>query len=112
MSQAWAILAAPETTQDPQWTALIAIVCALLLGATVLFFALEIPGLRRDKGPLTLSWSIRRWLGIYPKDAKRARWAVPVFVVLELLAIGFLVWFGWHILTQGPAEAHFYRLER
>jgi hypothetical protein len=67
MSQAWAILAAPETTQDPQWTALIAIVCALLLGATILFFALEIPGLRRDKGPLTLSWSIRRWLGIYPK---------------------------------------------
>jgi hypothetical protein len=66
----------------------------------------------KDKGPLTLSWSIRRWLGIYPKNAKRARWAVPVFVVLELLAIGFLVWFGWHILTQGPAEAHFYRLER
>jgi hypothetical protein len=111
MPEAWPILAAAASTQDPQWTALIAIVCGLLLGATVVFFALEIPGLHPSKGPLTLSWSIRRWLGIYPKDAKRARWAVPLFICLELSAIFFLLWFGIHILFQGPTvEAHFYRL--
>lgn len=98
--------------QDALWVPLILAALGVMAGFVLVFFILEIPGLRVDKGPMTLSWSVRRWLGIYPNNPKRRRWAVPVFIVLWGLCLCFMLWFGYHIIYQGPvAEAHFVRLK-
>ncbi|WP_214409090.1 hypothetical protein [Sphaerisporangium fuscum] len=45
----------------------------------------------RQKGG-TLSERLREWLGIYPVKHWR--------IVTSAALIGFLIWFGWHIVFQ------------
>jgi hypothetical protein len=60
---------------------------------------LESPGLKPGKGSLTLSWSLRRWLGVEPRKARRYL-LVPVFLVILSAVIGGVVWLAIHILVD------------
>lgn len=86
-------------TQDPAWIAFLAASGVGMVSAGAWFWRLEKPGLEPDKGPLTLSWTTRRWLGVRPKAARRFV-LVPIFVLLCGAVVGGAVWFPWHILAQ------------
>lgn len=84
--------------QDPEWIAFLitsAVVVLLLAGW---FWYLEKRGLVPDKGPLTLSWTLRRWLGIRPR-APRRYFLVPAFIALCAAVAGGAVWLAVHILV-------------
>lgn len=75
---------------------------SVIIGAIVagyLFWKLESPGLKPGKGERTLSWHIRRWLGIRPYNPRK-HWMVPLFMILCMLWIGGGVWFLIHIVWQ------------
>lgn len=100
-----------QNAQDALWIPLILAGLGLLGGLVMIFFILEIPGLRRGKQPMTLSASVRRWLGISPRNEKRRRWALPLFLALWLGCIGFFCWFCYHIVFTVPAATAFARLK-
>lgn len=84
-------------TQDPQWLAFLSGAGAMLVAGGTWFAVLEARGLKPDKGPLTLSWTLRRWLGVRPVASRRV-WAVPLFVLALASVIGGACWLLVHIL--------------
>lgn len=75
---------------------------SVIIGIAVagrIFWKYEGPGLKPDKGEQTLSWHVRRWLGVRPYHPRR-HWAVPLFSVICALWVGGGVWFFIHILWQ------------
>lgn len=86
-------------TQDPAWAGwLSATATAFALLATG-FWALEAPGLKPGRGSLTLSWALRRWLGVHPRAARRYL-LVPAFLAILSAVIGGVVWLAIHILVD------------
>jgi hypothetical protein len=86
-------------TQDPVWIGWLyaAATALIILGGT--FWAIESPGLKPGKGSLTLSWALRRWLGVHPRAARRYL-LVPAFLVILSAVIGGAVWLAIHILVD------------
>lgn len=84
-------------TQDQSWIGWIAALAFAFTGLALMFWALERPGLDRGKGDLTLSRTLRRWLGVRPRIARRF-WAVPLFVLVVAAAVAGLLVLIVHIL--------------
>lgn len=86
-------------TQDTSWIAWLAALGSALAALALAFWRLEAPGLQPGKGPLTLTWTLRRWLGISP-PARRAVWCVPLFVAVVGAAAAGLVALIVHIIGR------------
>lgn len=71
------------------WGAVWAVWAAAALGSFALF---ETWALVTRKEGSTLSENLRLWLGIRPVRACR--------LVTSVALLGFLLWFGWHIVFQ------------
>lgn len=84
-------------TQDPAWVGFLTGAGAMLAGGGAWFWVLEAKGLRPEKGSLTLSWTLRRWLGIRPKAARR-RVLVPLFLAFCAAVVGGAAWLAVHIV--------------
>lgn len=86
-------------TQDPAWTGWLSATATALVLLAAGFWALESPGLKPGKGSLTLSWTLRRWLGVEPRTARRFL-LVPVFLAGLAAIVGGTVWLAIHILVD------------
>jgi hypothetical protein len=86
-------------TQDPVWIGWLyaAATALIILGGS--FWAIESPGLKPGKGSLTLSYSLRRWLGVEPRKPRRYV-LVPAFLAILSAVIGGVVWLAIHILVD------------
>jgi hypothetical protein len=86
-------------TQDPVWIGWLyaAATALIILGGS--FWAIESPGLKPGKGSLTLSWTLRRWLGVEPRKPRRYL-LVPVFLTVLAAVVGGAVWLAVHILVD------------
>lgn len=84
---------------DIVWTKWLVSVAIGLFVVGYTFWKLEKPGLRPNKGERTLSWHVRRWLGVRPYHPRR-RFLVPLFALVCGLWIGGGVWFFIHIVFQ------------
>jgi hypothetical protein len=87
-------------TQDSEWLAFLSGAGAMLVAGGTWFGVLEARGLKPDKGPLTLSWTLRRWLGIRPVASRRL-FLVPLFLAFLAGVIGGACWLLVHILFGG-----------
>jgi len=83
---------AGPVTQDAAWAAWLAGMGAAMAVCGWLFWRLERPGLTHGKGGLTLSWTLRRWLGLAPERPRRVV-LVPLFVAVVAMAAA-----GLHLL--------------
>jgi hypothetical protein len=86
-------------TQDPAWTGWLSTTATALILLVAGFWALESPGLKPGKGSLTLSWTLRRWLGVHPRTARRYV-LVPAFLTVLAAVVGGAVWLAIHILVD------------
>jgi hypothetical protein len=84
-------------TQDQAWVGWIAVLAFAFTGLALMFWSLERPGLAHGKGDLTLSRTLRRWLGVRPQAGRRF-WAVPLFVLVAAGAVAGLLALIVHIL--------------
>jgi hypothetical protein len=87
-------------TQDSAWIGFLAGAGGMLLAGGAWFWRLEAPGLKPEKGSLTLSWTLRRWLGVRPAASRRV-WAVPLFLAFLAAVVGGACWLGVHIVAGG-----------
>jgi hypothetical protein len=87
-------------TQDPAWVAFLSGAGVMLLAGGTWFWRLERPGLLPEKGSLTLSWTLRRWLGIRPAASRRL-FLVPLFLAFLAAVVGGACWLGVHIVLGG-----------
>jgi hypothetical protein len=86
-------------TQDPAWIGWLSATATALILLAGGFWALEAPGLKPGKGSLTLSWSLRRWLGVEPRKPRRYV-LVPAFLAILAAIVGGAVWLAIHILVD------------
>jgi hypothetical protein len=86
-------------TQDSAWVGWLSATATALVLLVAGFWALESPGLKPGKGSLTLSWTLRRWLGVEPRKPRRYV-LVPLFLAILSAVIGGAVWLAIHILVD------------
>lgn len=84
--------------QDPAWVGFLVTVVGVSLILTAWFWVLEKRGLVPQKGSLTLSWTLRRWLGIRPRRRRRYM-LVPLFIAACAAIAGGAIWLVVHILV-------------
>jgi hypothetical protein len=85
--------------QDPAWIGWLSTTLTALVLLAAGFWALESPGLKPGKGSLTLSWTLRRWLGVEPRTGRRYV-LVPAFLTVLAAVVGGAVWLAVHILVD------------
>jgi len=85
--------------QDPEWIAFLITALAVVAILAAYFWVLEKRGLLPQKGPLTLTWTLRRWLGIIRPRAPRRYFLIPAFIAVCAAIAGGGVWLAVHVLV-------------